>query len=124
MTTKRDATLAALAVTEDIDAGRIDPAALDVELIGQCRELFGVVAGPGDALWPLQLDIARQVIARGGVSVGELSEWQTVLRQRAAEKPEALSSSIESAGTDSPGSGPHSPEIAGSELPPSDPEDA
>ena len=44
--------------------------------------LFGVVAGPTDALWSLHVDIARQVLAKGGVSADELSEWLAVARQR------------------------------------------
>ena len=48
----------------------------------ECRDLFGVVDGPNDALWSLHVGIARQVLALGGVPADELSEWIAVARSR------------------------------------------
>lgn len=79
--TKRDAIVSALAVAEDIDAGRIDPTELDAELADRCRQLVGTVIGDGDALWVLQRDIARQVLSLGGIPEAELVEWLAVARR-------------------------------------------
>jgi hypothetical protein len=73
---------AALGLAEDIAAGQLDPARLDAELAAACRSLVGVVVGPGDPLFGLQIDIARQTIACGGLTTDELREWIAVLDQR------------------------------------------
>ena len=90
MTARKDAmkaaVTAALAIAEDVTAGRLDVAALDAAALAECRELFGRVDGPEDALWPLHVDVARQVLAvGGGVGVDELAEWVAVYRAQAAE---------------------------------------
>ncbi|MGO9071950.1 flagellar hook-length control protein [Mycobacterium sp.] len=74
--------MAALTTAEDIEAGRISPADLDQAAADECRKLFGTVAGPDDPLWSLHVDIARQVLAKGGIPVGELTEWVAVARSR------------------------------------------
>jgi hypothetical protein len=80
------AVTAALAIAEDVTAGRLDVAALDAAALTECRELFGRVDGPEDALWPLHVDVARQVLAvGGGVGVDELAEWVAVYRAQAVE---------------------------------------
>ena len=56
--------MAALSVAEDIDAGRVSPTDLEAAAADECRQLFGTVAGPGDPLWPLQLDVARRRLRR------------------------------------------------------------
>jgi len=48
----------------------------------RCRALFGSVAGPGDPLWELHVEVARQAISLGALSASELGEWQAVIRQR------------------------------------------
>lgn len=79
---------AAMSVAEDIATGRVDTAQLDAAVLAECRELFGRVAGPGDPLWELHVDVARQVLAvGGGLSSMELAEWTAVYR--AAEGVEA-----------------------------------
>jgi hypothetical protein len=83
--TKRDAIDAAMSVAEDVAEGRVDPAALDQAAADECRELFGTVADPDDPIWPLQVDVARQVLAADGLSADELSEWLAVARSRAGE---------------------------------------
>ncbi|BBX92717.1 flagellar hook-length control protein [Mycolicibacterium boenickei] len=72
----------ATSVARDAAEGRLDPTALDTAVAEQCRELFGVVAGPSDPLWPLHVDIARQVLALGALTADELGEWQAVIRRR------------------------------------------
>lgn len=116
MTTKRDAIDAALSMAEDINAGKINPANLDAELVDRCHELFGSVAGPADALWPLHVDVARQVLGLGGVAADELSEWLAVARQRTGEPPQAPNHPDVQAEGLSSASSPHSPEIEGAEL--------
>lgn len=38
------------------------------------------MVGPSDPMWALQCDIARQVIALGGIPANELGEWTAVFR--------------------------------------------
>ncbi|OMB79263.1 hypothetical protein [Mycolicibacterium conceptionense] len=79
---------AAMSVAQDIAEGKVDTAQLDDAVAAECRTLFGRVEGPGDPLWELQVDVARQVLAvGGGVSSVELAEWTAVYR--AAEGVEA-----------------------------------
>jgi len=74
----------AAAIKAVMDVGRavaaraIDATDLEAAATAECRRLFARVAGPGDALWELHVDVARQVIAAGGVPVGELREWVAV----------------------------------------------
>lgn len=118
---KRDAITAAMDLAEDITSGKVDPAELDAELVDACRQLFGIVAGPDDPLFELQRDVTRQVLAAGGLTADELSEWGAVLRQRATE---STGPSEPLRDHDVPGegisfaSGPHSDQIESSELGP------
>lgn len=82
MTTVENVIKSATSVARDAAEGRLDPAVLDTAVADQCRELFGVVAGPGDPVWPLHVDIARQVLALGALTADELGEWQAVIRRR------------------------------------------
>jgi hypothetical protein len=45
------------------------------------KKIFRKVVGPGDPLWPAQLEVARQVIAAGGIPANELQEWLAVQRE-------------------------------------------
>lgn len=76
---------AAMSVARDAADGKLDPASLSDRAVSECRELFSDVVGQDDPLWPLHLDIARQVLALGGVPADELSEWAAALRHRDAE---------------------------------------
>lgn len=70
---------AAMSVAEDVVAGRMQPAALEAQAVTECRNLFARVAGPGDPLWELHVDVARQVLAvGGGIPANELAEWTAV----------------------------------------------
>jgi hypothetical protein len=72
---------AAASVARDAAEGGLSPAALQEQAVAECRELFGTVAGPGDALWELQVEVARAVLAQKGIPADELSEWFAVARQ-------------------------------------------
>lgn len=98
MTEAEDAVRAAMAIARDIAEGRMDPAELAAVFAAEGREAFGRVAGPGDELWPLHVEVARQVLALGGVPVDELAEWVAVFRAAAGEPAvEAQPSWIEQA---------------------------
>ncbi len=81
--TKRDAINAAMSVADDVAQGRLDPSALEAEMVAEVTALVGQVSGPDDPLWPVQLDVARGVLAAGGIPADELSEWLAVARNRA-----------------------------------------
>ncbi|MFD6677662.1 flagellar hook-length control protein [Rhodococcus zopfii] len=76
-----DAIKAAMSVAADLSTGSLTEADLGDLATAECRELFGTVVGPEDPLWPLHLDVARQVLARSGVPEGELTEWLAVARR-------------------------------------------
>ncbi len=82
MTGKAEAIKAATSIARDVAEGRLDPDSLEKAALDECRALFGRVAGPGDALWPLHVDVVRQGVALGALSAGELAEWTAVFRRR------------------------------------------
>ncbi|GAT09367.1 flagellar hook-length control protein [Mycolicibacterium novocastrense] len=84
-TSKRDAINAAMSVADDVAQNKLDPSSLDAALADELRRLFGDVAEQDDSLWSLQCDVARQVIALGGISPDELAEWAAALRHRDPE---------------------------------------
>jgi hypothetical protein len=125
MTTIEDVIRAAASVGRDVAEGKLAPAALDAAVTDECRELFGAVVGPSDPLWPLHVDVARQVLALGGVPADELTEWRAVARSREPEASKAVTPSEPhqtGAGSDDPGEpvspadDPHSPENGGAET--------
>lgn len=90
MSTRKDAmkaaVTAALAIAEDVTAGQLDVATLDALALEECRGLFSRVVGPGDVLWDLHVEVARQVLAvGGGVPTDELAEWVAVYRAAEVE---------------------------------------
>lgn len=98
MTTTVDEVIkSAAAVARDAAEGRLDPAALDAAVTAECRALFGTVGGPEDALWTVHLDVARQVLALGGVPADELGEWLALARRRSqsANGPVERSAAVE-----------------------------
>jgi hypothetical protein len=112
MTSARDVIDSALALAEDVHAGKIDPAGLDAELVDECRQLLGQVVGERDPLWPLHVDIARQVLGVGGLPADELSEWLAVARRRAQIVPTpsaGFTAPDMPSGAESAVSEPHSP---------------
>jgi hypothetical protein len=82
----RDVIRGAMGLADDVAAGRVLPAEIEAHARDAARRVFGRVVGPGDPLWEVQVDVARQVLAAGGVPVGELVEWVAVLR---ADEPVA-----------------------------------
>ncbi|MBI3213146.1 MAG: flagellar hook-length control protein [Mycobacterium sp.] len=108
MTTAEDVIRAAASVGRDVAEGRMEPAALDAAVVDECRQLVGQVVGEGDPLFALQCEIARGVLAVGGIAADELSEWAAVGRQRAAQRCEPPSPSEELPEANSPASEPHS----------------
>jgi hypothetical protein len=82
-TTKRDVVDAAMSIAKDAAEGRLSPAELDAAVVEECRELFGIVVGEGDPMWPVQVEVARAVLAAGGISIDEQVEWLAVARHRA-----------------------------------------
>lgn len=82
---KRQAIEAAMSVADEVADGRLDPAAVEAAAVEACRTLFGQVVGPGDALWELQVETARGVLAHDGIPYAELAEWLGVHRGRPQE---------------------------------------
>lgn len=80
--TKRDAIVASMSVAEDIDAGRLDPATLKRQVVAELSDLVGTVVGPDDPIWELQVQVARGVLAAGGIPADEQAEWLAVSRRR------------------------------------------
>lgn len=83
--TKRDAIESAMGLATDVAEGRLDPADLEAQAVAELQQLVGTVVGPGDLAWDLQVQIARGVLAAGGIPADELSEWLAVERHRAGE---------------------------------------
>lgn len=77
-----EAIKAAMSVAADLSAGTITEAEITAVAATEAEALVGTVVGPEDVLWSLQVEIARQVLARRGLSVGELTEWLAVARGR------------------------------------------
>lgn len=79
---KKSAIETAMSVATDITEGRLDPDSMEAQVLVECRALFGRVAGPGDPLWELHVDVARQVLAvGGGIPAHELAEWSAVTKR-------------------------------------------
>lgn len=83
--TPEDAIKAASSIARDVADGRLAPTDLEAQLETELRGLVGAVIGPDDPLFALQVEIARGVLAVGGVPAGELAEWLAVARHRAGE---------------------------------------
>jgi hypothetical protein len=86
ITTQADVVTAAMGLAKDVAEGRLAPADLELWAVTELRALFGTVVGPDDPVWSLQCDVARQAVALGALTAGELSEWAAVMRRRAGEQ--------------------------------------
>lgn len=82
--TKKDAIAAAMSIAEDVSAGTLAPGDLEAQLVKECRALFGTVAGEGDPLLRVQIDVARAVLAAGLIPADELSQWLAAAKHRAS----------------------------------------
>lgn len=85
MTATEDAIRAAMGVAKDVAEGRLTPAELDAAAVAGCEALMLQAVGPDDPLWPMQVELARQVLMLGGVPATELAEWAAVQRQAEGE---------------------------------------
>lgn len=76
--TPEDAIKAASSVARDIAEGTLHPGQLERQAVAELTARAGQVTGPGDPLWPVQVDIARGVLAARGIPTAELLEWAAV----------------------------------------------
>lgn len=111
ITTPEDIIRAAASVGRDAAEGRLTPAQLEAQARAEVLAIAGEIVGPGDPLWEVQCDIARGVLAAGGVPADELSEWLAVARHRAGTPVDQLDGDQALPGAVSLASGAHSPEI-------------
>lgn len=79
-----DVVNAASDTLRDVETGTLKAAEVEARAVVACKELFGIVNGPGDALWPLHGDVTRQYLSAGGMSSAELREWLAVQQRREA----------------------------------------
>ncbi|OBF42828.1 hypothetical protein A5719_10315 [Mycolicibacterium peregrinum] len=110
ITTASDVVTAAMSIADDAAQGRLDPAQLEAQAVARLRQLVGTVVGEGDPAWDLQCDIARGVLAAGGVPANELAEWLAVARHRAGEPVDQPEPDQAPPQLDSAARGAHSPE--------------
>jgi len=103
--TPEDIVKGATSVARDVAEGRLTPADLEAQLQTELRALVGTVAGEGDPLFALQCDIARGVLAIGGLPIDEQAEWLAVARHRAGEPDTPPEAVAVSSGAHSPDSG-------------------
>lgn len=96
--TPEDAIRAASSVARDVADGKLSPTDLERQAVAELRELVGTVIGPDDPAWPLQCDIARGVLAVGGIPATELAEWLAVERHRGRRAGQLAGASPDPAG--------------------------
>lgn len=85
ITTASDVVTAAMGIADDVAQGRLSPATLEAQLETELRDMVGAVVGEGDPLFALQCEIARGLLAVGGIPTDEQAEWLAVARHRAGE---------------------------------------
>ena len=71
----------------EVSEGRLTAATMADRAAARCREMFGTCDGPTDPLWPVHVELARQVLGHGGLPAAELAQWLAVARSR--ENPSA-----------------------------------
>lgn len=116
ISTTDDVIKAAASIARDAADGKLSPEILQAQAVAELRQLVGEVAGPGDPLWPLQLEIARGVLAVGGIEPDELAEWLAVERQRAGEPLPAFAPPVDLLPAQSLASVDESPDSEGAEA--------
>lgn len=103
---RKAAVASAMSVAQDITTGKLDPDQLEAEAVKACREVTGSVIGPEDPLWPLQVEICRDVLGAGGaISADELYEWSVVERGREAPAPSWIEQALATGAGDDEESG-------------------
>lgn len=80
--TDADVVESAYAVLGGITDGSLSGAAVEQRAVEVCRRTFGAVGGPDDPLWPVQIDVARQVLGHCGIPAAELAQWLSAARSR------------------------------------------
>jgi hypothetical protein len=112
-TTQADVVTAAMGLAKDVAEGRLAVDDLEQQAVSELRALVGDVRGPGDSAWELQVQIARGVLALGGIALTEVLEWAAVMRRR--EAPDAPDPDETLPQLVSPASDEHSPEAVDAE---------
>ncbi len=67
-------------LAHELATGRLDQAEIDRLVLEESRDLFANVVGPGDVLWPVQVEVARRVLALNGLPANEIAEWAAVVQ--------------------------------------------
>lgn len=92
---------AVVVLMTEVSEGRLTAATMADRAAQRIRELFGECDGPTDPLWPVHVDLCRQVLGHGGLSAAELTEWLAVQRRReTGAEPPAPTENDASADTD------------------------
>jgi len=78
--TDADVVESAYAVIGELTDGSLSGAAVEQRAVEVCRRTFGAVGGPDDPLWPVQIDVARQVLGHCGILADELAQWLSAAR--------------------------------------------
>lgn len=73
---------AATSVARDAAEGRLTPADIERQAVEELSALMLLPADPGTALADLRIEVARRVLAEGGVPADEVAEWLAVQRRR------------------------------------------
>jgi len=83
-------------LAHELATGRLDQAEIDRLGLEECRGLFGDVIGPQDPIWPLQVEVARRVLALNGLPASELGEWAAVVQsyEDSQREPDDLDADI------------------------------
>ncbi|ORL76415.1 hypothetical protein [Prescottella equi] len=89
-----DTITAVMTVARDVAEGRVTVDELAAVAAAECRDLFAAVVGPQDPLWPLHVEVARQVLAAGGIPAGELTEWLAVARRAGGSDDDTAESTV------------------------------
>lgn len=78
--TKRDAIEQAMNLADDVAQNRLSPAELEATAVAELSALMLIEPEPGSDLAALRVEVARAVLAAGGIPADELQEWLAVAR--------------------------------------------
>lgn len=101
----------------EVSEGRLTVATMAERAVARCREVFGHCDGPTDPLWPVHVELAREVLGHGGLPAAELAQWTAAARSR--ENPGAAVDYAPTPGSAT--SDAHSPEFADPDADAADP---
>ncbi|OBF93051.1 hypothetical protein A5773_20095 [Mycobacterium sp. 852014-52450_SCH5900713] len=77
-----DAVDAVAVLMTEVSEGRLTADTMADRAAARVREVFGQCDGPADPLWPVHVDLCRQVLGHGGLPAAELAQWLSVARSR------------------------------------------